>query len=119
MNSPPFCLSSIVVAFPAAPTPSPALAYPSIPSYVPAESFTPDVVPGAGADDLPDPAGTASLGFDTAAATETQGVVQGAEQPDDLTQQQLPRQIHIQQQLKLHFHPQGKSYLTDHLLMGR
>ncbi|XP_056221963.1 spidroin-1-like [Seriola aureovittata] len=95
------------VAFPAAPTPSPTLAYPSVPSYLPVESFTPDVVPGAGVEDLPDPAGTASLGLGSAPATETQGVVQVPEQPDDLPQQQLPRQIHIQQHLKLQFHPQG------------
>ncbi|XP_040885382.1 calymmin [Toxotes jaculatrix] len=94
-----------VVAFPAAPTPSPTLAYPSVPSYPPAESFfTPDVVPGVDVEDLPNPTGTASLGLDSAPATETEGVVQVPEQPDDL---QLPRQIHIQQHLKLHFHPQG------------
>ncbi|XP_070847183.1 spidroin-1-like [Chaetodon trifascialis] len=97
-----------VVAFPAAPTPSPTLAYPSVPSYLPMESsYTPDVVPGAGVEDLPDPAGTASLGFDSAAATGTHGEAQVPEQADDLLQQQLPRQIHIQQHLKLHFHPQG------------
>ncbi|KAF0025398.1 hypothetical protein F2P81_022279 [Scophthalmus maximus] len=98
-----------VVAFPAAPTPSPTMAYPSGPSYLPEEaSFTPDVLPGAGAEDLPDPAGTASLDLDSAPATETHGVIQLPEQPDDLLQEQLPRQIHIQQHLKLHFHPQGE-----------
>ncbi|XP_076616581.1 uncharacterized protein LOC143339295 [Chaetodon auriga] len=98
-----------VVAFPAAPTPSPTLAYPSVPSYLPMESsYTPDVVPGAGVEDLPDPAGTAGLGFDSAAATGTHDEAQVPEQADDLLQQQqLPRQIHIQQHLKLHFHPQG------------
>lgn len=87
------------------------MAYPSGPSYLPEEaSFTPDVLPGAGAEDLPDPAGTASLDLDSAPATETHGVIQLPEQPDDLLQEQLPRQIHIQQHLKLHFHPQGKSW---------
>ncbi|XP_018542813.2 calymmin [Lates calcarifer] len=100
-----------VVAFPAAPTPSPTLAYPSVPSYLPVESsFTPKVVLGAGVEGLPDPAaGTASLSLDSAPATETNGAVQVPEQSDALLQQQLPRQIHIQQQFKLHFHPQGKS----------
>ncbi|KAM9336645.1 calymmin [Symphorus nematophorus] len=93
---------------PEAPTPGPTLAYPSVPSYLPVESsFAPDVVPGAGVEGLPDPAGTASLALDSAPATERQGVAQAPEQPDDLHQQQLPRQIHIQQHLKLHFHPQG------------
>ncbi|XP_044035180.1 calymmin isoform X23 [Siniperca chuatsi] len=99
-----------VVAFPAASTPSPTPAYPSVPSYLPVESsFTPDVVPGAGFEDLPDPVGAASLALDSTSATETQGVAQVAEQPDDLLQQQLPRQIHIQQHLKLHFHQPDKS----------
>nr|XP_046234022.1 calymmin [Scatophagus argus] len=94
-----------VVAFPAAPAPSPAQAYPSVPSYLPVDSsFSLDVVPGAGTGDLPDPVGTASLALDSIPASETQGV---PEHPDDLLQQQLPRQIHIQQHLKLHFHHQG------------
>lgn len=104
------CFPSTVVAFPAAPSPSPTLAYPTVPSYLPAESsFTPDVAPGVGVEDLPDSAGTASLALDSAAATGTHGEAQVPEQPDDLLQEQLPRQIHIQQHLKLHFHPQGKS----------
>ncbi|XP_045925483.1 calymmin isoform X4 [Micropterus dolomieu] len=99
-----------VVAFPAAPTHSSSLAYPSVPSYLPVESsFTPDVVPEAGGEDLSDPTGTASLAFDSAPATERQGGAQVPEEPDDLLQQQLPRQIHIQQHLKLHFHQQDKS----------
>lgn len=98
-------LFSPVAILLAAPTPSPTLAYSSVPSYLPVESsFTPDEVLGAGVQDLPDPAGTAGLILESASATETQGVAQGSEQPDD-----LPRQIHIQQHLKLHFHPQGKS----------
>lgn len=102
---------SLVVAFPAAPTPSPSLAYPAVTSYLPVEAFTPDVVPGAGVEDLPDPAGTAGLALDSAPATEMQGMAEVPEQPDELLdQQQLPRQIHIQQHLKLHFHPQGKSW---------
>ncbi|KAG8009176.1 hypothetical protein GBF38_011877, partial [Nibea albiflora] len=102
---------SYVVAFPAAPNPSPTLAYPSDPSYLPVESsFTPDVAPGAGAEDLPDRVGTASLALDSAPATEIQGAVEAPEQPDDPLPQQLPRQIHIQQHLKLHFHQQGKSW---------
>ena len=74
------------------------------------ESFTPDVVPGAGDEVLPYPAGTDELSLDSAPATETQGVVQVPEPTEDLPQQQLPRQIHIQQHLKLHFHHQGKSF---------
>ncbi|KAM3591524.1 uncharacterized protein V6R79_003158 [Siganus canaliculatus] len=97
-----------VVAFPAAMTPSPALADPSLPPYLPVDSsFTAEAMPGAGVKDLPDPAGTASLALDSAPASETQGV---SEQSDDLNQQQMPRQIHIQQHLKLHFHHQGKSW---------
>ncbi|XP_053721330.1 calymmin isoform X3 [Synchiropus splendidus] len=89
-------------AFPAAPTPSTLYSHPSAASYLPAESaFTPDVVPGAGAVDLADLSRT--LG--TATAAETLSAAQDSEQPDD--QQELPRQIHIQQHLKLHFHPQG------------
>ncbi|XP_067345441.1 calymmin isoform X2 [Channa argus] len=100
-----------VVAFPAAPTHSPTLAHPSVPPHSPMEShLIPDVVPGAGVEALPDPAGAASLTFDSAPATETQGVTQGPEQPLDFQQQQLPRQVHIQQHLKLHFHPQNKSW---------
>ncbi|XP_068162263.1 uncharacterized protein [Antennarius striatus] len=86
---------------------SPTLDDPSAPSYLPVEtSFTPDAGPG-GVEDLPDPMGTASLSVDsTAAPALTEGGVEVHEQPDD-PQQQLPRQIHIQQHLKLHFHPQG------------
>ncbi|MED6248227.1 hypothetical protein ATANTOWER_029378, partial [Ataeniobius toweri] len=76
-------------AFPAAPTPSPTLQY----------SFTPD----EGVQDLSDTDGTASF-FESAPATGTRGEVHMSEHPDDL---QLPRQIQIQQQLRLHFHPQG------------
>ncbi|MEQ2254936.1 hypothetical protein ILYODFUR_008775, partial [Ilyodon furcidens] len=78
-------------AFPAAPTPSPTLEY----------SFTPD----EGVQDLSDTDGTASF-FESAPAG-TRGEVHMSEHPDDL---QLPRQIQIQQQLRLHFHPQGKSW---------
>ncbi|XP_023196960.1 fibroin heavy chain-like [Xiphophorus maculatus] len=60
-------------------------------------SFTLD----EGVQDLSD--GTAGL-LDSSPATETQGESHLSENPDDL---QLPRQIQIQQQLKLHFHPQG------------
>lgn len=83
------CSSSLAVAFPEAPTPIPSLAY----------HLTPDVGPAAGAEDLLEPAGTASIPLDSEAATETLGL---PEQPD------LPRQIHIQQQLKLHFHNHGE-----------
>lgn len=97
-----------VVAFSAAPTASPTLAYPSAPSYLTGEShLTPDVAPGVAVEDLSAPAGTASLSLDSA---ETQGVAPVPEQPEELLQQQLPRQIHIQQQLKLHFHPQNKPW---------
>ncbi|XP_027885126.1 spidroin-1-like [Xiphophorus couchianus] len=81
------------VAFP---TPSPSLED----SPVLVGSFTLD----EGVQDLSD--GTAGL-LDSSPATETQGESHLSENPDDL---QLPRQIQIQQQLKLHFHPQGKSW---------
>ncbi|XP_029934571.1 calymmin isoform X2 [Myripristis murdjan] len=91
-----------VVAFPAAPTPSSTLALPPVPSYVPlVSSFTSDVEPVAGIEDLPHPAGTASLSLASAPAGQTQA--------PPLLPEQSPRQIHIQQHLKLHFHPQGKS----------
>ncbi|XP_030611188.1 calymmin isoform X2 [Archocentrus centrarchus] len=91
----------------AVPTPSPNLAYPPVPSRLPvASSFTPDVMPG-GVRDLSDLEGKASLTLNSAAATGSEGVAQVPEQPDDLLQEQLPRQIHIQQHLKLHFQPQG------------
>ncbi|CAI5658981.1 unnamed protein product [Oreochromis niloticus] len=84
-----------VPVFPAAPTPSPNLAYPSVPSRLPAESsFTADAMPGD-VRHFPDLEGTAGLTLDSPPA-------QVSEQPDD-----LPRQIHIQQHLKLHFQPQG------------
>ncbi|KAM6897001.1 calymmin [Xenentodon cancila] len=85
-----------VAAFPAAPSPSPN---PSVPG----EYFTPDELLG-GVQDFPGSQSTASL-LASAPATETLGEAQVPEQPDD--PQQLPRQIHIQQHLKLHFHPQG------------
>lgn len=92
-----------VVAFPAAPSDGPTLAYPSDPAYLPAESsYAPDAAPAPGAEDAPD----AALDSDSDAAEETHDVAQQPEQPED--EQQLPRQIHIQQHLKLHFHNQGK-----------
>ncbi|KAM9837950.1 calymmin [Aulostomus maculatus] len=93
-----------VVAFPAAPTSGPTLVYPSASSYLPGESAaTPDL----GAKDLASLASAASHTLESAPATETQAAAQVPEQPDDLHQQQLPRQLHIQQHLKLHFQPQG------------
>ncbi|XP_039472727.1 elastin-like [Oreochromis aureus] len=87
---------------PQAPTPSPNLAYPSVPSRLPAESsFTADAMPGD-VRHFPNLEGTAGLTLDSPPATETEGTAQVSEQPDD-----LPRQIHIQQHLKLHFQPQG------------
>ncbi|XP_035770211.1 calymmin [Neolamprologus brichardi] len=87
---------------PQAPTPSPNLAYPSVHSRLPAESsFTADAMPGD-VRHFPDLEGTAGLTLDSAPATESEGTTQVSEQPDD-----LPRQIHIQQHLKLHFQPQG------------
>lgn len=104
-------VSFLVVAFPAAPTPSPTLQYPSVLSYLTGEShLTPDAVPGVAVEDLSNPAGTASLSLDSGPAADTQAVAPAHEQPDELLQKQLPRQIHIQQQLKLHFHPQNKSW---------
>eukprot|EP00066_Takifugu_rubripes_P012070 XP_011601336.1 PREDICTED: prisilkin-39-like [Takifugu rubripes] len=90
-----------------APTAIPSLAYPALPAHLPAESsLTPDVGLPAEVEDLPDPAGTASIPLDSEPATETPGLPQSHEQPED-DPQQLPRQIHIQQHLKLHFHNQG------------
>lgn len=113
-----FPLSSaptLVVAFPAAPTPSPSLADPSAPSYLSVESsFTPDAGPG-GVEELSDPAGTVGLALDSEPDTETHGA---PEQQDDLYQQQMPRQIHIQQHLKLHFHPQGEFWRSSSLTMS-
>lgn len=97
-------LPSLVVEFPEAPTPIPSLAHPALPAHLPAESsLPPDAEPTAEAEDLQEPAGPASLPLDSEAATETLGLTQ---QPDD--PQELPRQIHIQQHLKLHFHNQGE-----------
>lgn len=59
-------------------------------------------------EDLPEPAGTASLTFDSAPAADTHDVAQLSEEEDEVLEQQLPRQIHIQQHLKLHFHQQGE-----------
>ncbi|XP_014856069.1 PREDICTED: spidroin-1-like isoform X3 [Poecilia mexicana] len=78
------------VAFPT-PSPSPE----DSPDFV--DSFTPD----EGVQDLSD--GTAAF-LDSSPVAETRGEAHLSENPDDL---KLPRQIQIQQQLKLHFHPQG------------
>ncbi|XP_043959193.1 calymmin isoform X3 [Gambusia affinis] len=75
--------------------PTPSLSLEDSPDLV--GSFTPD----EGVKDLSD--GTAGL-LDSSPAAETRGEAHLSENPDDL---QLPRQIQIQQQLKLHFHPQG------------
>lgn len=97
------------MAYPAAPTDSPTLAFPSVQSYLPAESvLTPDIVHGADAEDMSDLTGTGGHAFGLAPATDTQGAAQVPEQPDDLQPQQHPREIHIQQNLKLHFQPQGE-----------
>lgn len=103
--SPPLLWHCLIIAvFPAAPSPSPNLAYPSVHSRLPAESsFTADVMP-SDVRHFPDLEGTAGLTLDSAPATESEGTTQVSEQPDD-----LPRQIHIQQHLKLHFQPQGKA----------
>lgn len=98
---------TLVVAFPAAPTPSPSLADPSVPSYL---------GPGAGVEELPDPAGTVGLALDSEPDTETHGA---PEQHEDLQQQQMPRQIRIQQHLKLHFHPQGKFWRTTFTVLPK
>lgn len=82
-----FPCPSLVVLLSAAPTPGPTEAY----SPAQVDSFTPDVSRET-VQDLIDPDG---------AARERHG-----EHPDD---SELPRQIHIQQHLKLHFHPQGES----------
>ncbi|XP_072312177.1 calymmin [Eucyclogobius newberryi] len=81
-----------VVAFPAAPTPQPSVPYPSAAPYLPVDA----AVTAYGAAKGP---------VDSAPVTESQVASQGLEQTDEL--QQMPQQIHIQQHLKLHFHPQG------------
>ncbi|KAM4715229.1 calymmin [Anableps anableps] len=87
------------VAFPVAPTPSPSLE--DSPDL--AGSFTPD----EDVQDLPDADGTAGF-LESAPAAATRAKAHLSEHPDDL---QLPRQIQIQQHLKLHFHPQeGRKY---------
>ncbi|XP_056286546.1 calymmin [Pseudoliparis swirei] len=103
-----------VVAFPAAPTASPTLAYPSVAEALPVEAITPDAVPEAGVEDRPE-AGVedrSEPALDFGPPAESQGVAQAPEQPDEplhqQQQQQPPRQIHIQQHLKLHFQPQGE-----------
>lgn len=91
----------VVAASPAAPSPSPSLA-----------SVVSDVVPGG--EDLPDIVD----GTDLDSATGFQGVAKMDEETEDMQQQQLPRQIHIKQHLKLHFHPQGtgkQSWTPVHL----
>ncbi|XP_061613306.1 elastin-like isoform X3 [Phyllopteryx taeniolatus] len=67
-----------VISLPAAPTPVPM-----------------------GSDDL---RGAGGLSFDSADADQ-QSAARGSAQPDD--PEQMPRQLHIQQRLKLHLHPQG------------
>lgn len=87
--------------------PFPSLAHPAGPTYPPAESsLSPAVGPAVGVKDFLEPTGTASVPLDSEPATETLDLVQQPEDPDD--PQQLPRQIHIQQHLKLHFHNQGE-----------
>lgn len=89
------------IGFLAAPTPSPTAVY----SPARAAAFTSDDVSQENVQDLTDPEAAGGL-LDSAAATERQGEVHVSDNPEDL---ELPRQIHIQQHLKLHFHPQGKS----------
>ncbi|XP_054656921.1 calymmin [Dunckerocampus dactyliophorus] len=87
-----------VASLPAAPTPGPALS-----------ALTP-----GGADDLSsDLTGNGGLIYNSAGAGPNPA--RGSEQPDDA--EQLPRQIQIQQHLKLHFHPQG-SKNANHDLNG-
>lgn len=79
------------MSLPAAPTPSP-----------PDSVFTP-----ARTDDLSsDLTGTGSLALNSEA--DRQAAARGSEQPDDAAQ--MPRQLNIQQHLKLQFHPQGKRH---------
>nr|XP_057918643.1 calymmin [Doryrhamphus excisus] len=88
-----------VVSLPAAPTPSSAVD----------SSLTP-----GGTDDLSsDLTGAGGLIYDSTGAGHNQA--RESEQPDEA--EQLPRQIHIQQHLKLHFHPQG-SKNANHDLNG-
>ncbi|XP_051928060.1 uncharacterized protein LOC127604799 isoform X2 [Hippocampus zosterae] len=80
-----------VISLPAAPTPS-----------SPDSVFTP-----AQTDDLSsDLPGTGNLAFNSEA--DGRAAAQGSEQPDDPAQ--IPRQLNIQQHLKLQFHPQGKRH---------
>nr|XP_054605682.1 calymmin isoform X3 [Nothobranchius furzeri] len=88
-----------VVAFRSAPTPSSTAVY----SSVRGDSFTPAELIDDGVQDLTDPEDTGSL-LESAATSETQDEIQVSEHPDD---SEMPRQVHIQQHLKLHFHPQG------------
>ncbi|XP_078793528.1 uncharacterized protein cmn isoform X3 [Oryzias latipes] len=80
-----------VAGLPAAPTASSTLAFSS-----------PDGIPVEDVQDIPDPEGTASF-LESGPVTEMLGESRGPEDAEN-----LPRQIHIQQHLKLHFNPQGK-----------
>ncbi|RVE59530.1 hypothetical protein OJAV_G00189510, partial [Oryzias javanicus] len=84
-------VQSEVAALPAAPTAGSILAFSS-----------PDGIPAEDVQDIPDPEGTASF-LESAPVTE---MLSESQVPED--DENLPRQIHIQQHLKLHFNPQGK-----------
>ncbi|XP_036072876.1 calymmin [Oryzias melastigma] len=84
-------VQSEVAALPAAPTAGSTLAFSS-----------PDAIPPEDVQDIPDPEGTASF-LESAPVTEMLGESQVPEDDEN-----LPRQIHIQQHLKLHFNPQSK-----------
>ncbi|XP_064779676.1 basic salivary proline-rich protein 1-like [Oncorhynchus masou masou] len=96
-----------VVSFPPAPTPWPSISYPPIPSFVPVVSFFPPEAPAAAVSEAPPkPVGTASLSLASAPSTQMKAPPHGP----DTALLQPPHQIHIQQHLKLHIHPQGKSW---------
>lgn len=98
---------SSVVSFPPAPTPWPSISYPPIPSFVPVVSFFPPEAPAAAVSEAPPkPVGTASLSLASAPSTQMKAPPHGP----DTALLQPPHQIHIQQHLKLHIHPQGKSW---------
>ncbi|XP_056153577.1 calymmin [Lampris incognitus] len=91
-----------VVVFPEAPTLPPSLA---LPSYVPVvPSLPPEEAPAAGTEAPPTGRSLASV-----PASQTQAPPLLPEQHDSLLPQQPPQQIHIQQHLKLHFHPEAET----------
>ncbi|XP_028975521.2 calymmin isoform X3 [Esox lucius] len=91
-----------VVSFPTATTSLPSISHAPVPLFVPVVSSFPSEAPSAADSEVPaEPAGTAAL-----SVVQTQAPPLGS----DATLPQTSHQIHIQQHLKLHIHPQGKSW---------